>query len=124
MIHKVWVLQCLVLTLKCLSTLSKTLVPISLAEHHHLGNHSGHRDTLNNNNMDMDALEETYAASYENALFGVLILSILYNWFFTKPPSLYLGLIAVLLQVRTTTPIFSTYAPASTFSFRPTSLSL
>jgi hypothetical protein len=79
----------MILSLKLFSTLSKTIVPISLAEKHHK-----HGDT-----SDFDAIEEIYSSAQENALFAVLTLSIIYNWFNTKPPKMYFGLVAVFLQV-------------------------
>jgi hypothetical protein len=51
--------------------------------------------------LDFDNVEEIYAASQENALFAVLLLSIIYNWFTTRPPRLYFGLVAVFIQVNT-----------------------
>lgn len=86
-------LQYLLLTLKSLSTLTKTLVPISLAQHHiqpATGPHGG---------VNFDIVEEVFSNSQENALFSVLILSMVYNWFNTKPPSRNLGIFAVFLQV-------------------------
>lgn len=85
-----WQLQGLILVLKCFSTVSKTLVPLALAELHH---------NNKNSSSSYDVVEENYSLSHENAFFVVLVASILYNWFNTKPPGKWLGLIATLLQV-------------------------
>jgi hypothetical protein len=91
----VWQSQLLVLTLKCFSTLSKTLIPLALVEKHH----------SNSSDINFDIAEETYSLSHENAFFVVLLSSIVYNWFNNKPPGNFLGAIAILFQVYPSHPL-------------------
>lgn len=86
-----WHLQGLVLLLKCFSTVSKTLVPLALADLHNNNPQYG--------NQSFDLVEENYSSSHDFAFVVVLIVSILYNWFNTKPPGKWFGLLAALLQV-------------------------
>ncbi len=81
----------LIITLKCFSLLTKTLVPLTLAEFH---------NNANTKSENFEQIEEIYSLSYENAYVVVILFTVLYNWLYPSAPSNLVGRVAILFQVK------------------------